>query len=132
MSMERFFTREAATAGKRIPLRTPDGKLTEEWLQVRSRLCDAFVAAQREAVQLVAATDEAKRIGVAHDAKIKVLSVLVCGWSFDKECTQEAVIAFLREAPQIAEQINSFAGDDEAFFASGSDNFTNTSEPKSS
>lgn len=132
MSMERFFTRELASEGKRIPLRTPSGKLTEEWLQVRSRLCEQFNAAQREAVQLVSATEESRRPKVAQDAKVRVLAVLVSGWSFDKECTPENVEAFLREAPQIAEQINSFAGDDEAFFAEGLDNSAITSEPKSS
>lgn|SRR5574343_865598 len=131
MTMDRFFTREIANAGKRIPLRTPDGKMTEEWLQVRSRLADDFRAAQREAIQLVSATDEAARQGVAEDAKFKALAALVCAWSFDAECTPDAVAAFLKNAPQIAEQINAFAGDDEVFFAGGSGNSTPTPEPKS-
>lgn len=127
--MEQFYTLDKANEGRRLALETPDGKPTEHWLQVRSRLSDEFRAAKSAAMQAVAMVDGDKREQVAKDAHILALSALIAGWSFG-DLEPEKVRTFLRNAPQIAERINSFAGDDEVFFASGSAVSTTTPEPK--
>jgi len=128
-AMEQFYTLDKANEGQRLALQTPDGKQTEHWLQVRSRLSDEFRAAKSAAMQAVAMVPDDKREQVARDAGIVALAALIADWSFG-ELEPEKVRAFLRNAPQIAERVNSFAGDDEVFFGSGSAASTSSPEPK--
>lgn len=127
--MEQFYTLDKANEGRRLALETPNGKPTEHWLQVRSRLSDEFRGAKAAALQAVALVSDDKREQVARDAQIAALAALIADWSFG-ECEPEKVRTFLRNAPQIAERVNTFAGDDEVFFASGSAASTTTPEPK--
>lgn len=133
--MEQFHTRARANEGKRLKLYTPDGKPTEHWLQVRHVWSDAFQAANeaevsgvREAMLAAAADDAKGRADEAkaavdtakQDAKLRIWSALVAAWSFPAPCTPEAVVEFLRDAPQIGEQIDKFAADSRRFFGSDS------------
>lgn len=128
MEMEAFYTRDKANEGQRLPLRSPDGKPTDHWLQVRHVYSDAFQAAEeasmREIQERILALGEKPDAGKIAEAKRdgtnRLLSSLVAAWSFDKPCTPENVQAFLANAPQIAEQINRFAADAKRFFGSES------------
>lgn len=121
--MQDFYVRESANEGKRLPLRTPDGKPTEHWLQIRSQWSDRFrevkADSERAIADIAGKSPEEQKAGIAA-AKLDLLSALVSAWSFEQPCTPEAVRDFLHNAPQIAQAINSFAGDDGRFFRTGS------------
>lgn len=149
MGMEQFKTRAKANDGVRLTLHAPDGKPTDEYLIVRHVWSDAFIEAdertKRELQEWMAGEIAARKLAddklpddlreaVAERARavrLEVLAALVSGWSFDAECTPEAVAGFLAEAPQIANQIDKFAADNEAFFGNGSPSSSSGSEPKS-
>lgn len=128
MGMEAFYTRDKANEGQRLPLRSPDGKPTDHWLQVRHVWSDAFQAAEeasmREIQERIIALgdkpDDGEVAKAKRDGTNRLLASLVSAWSFDEECTPDNVAAFLAKAPQIAEQINRFAADAKRFFASES------------
>jgi len=133
--MDQFKTRERANEGKRLPLYAPGGGKTDHWLQVRHVWSDAFqeaneaeVSGVREAM-LAAAADDAKgnadeakaAVDTAkQEAKLRIWSALVAAWSFPAPCTPDAVVDFLRDAPQIGEQIDKFAADSRRFFGNDS------------
>ena len=128
MGMESFYTRDKANEGRKLPLRTPDGKPTDEWIVVRHVWSDAFQkaedAAVREAREIVMGMgdkpDPEAVADVQRASRVKLLAALVAGWSFDAECTPDAAAAFLEQAPQIADAIDKFAGDSKAFFGAES------------
>lgn len=128
MGMESFYTRDKANEGRKLPLRTPDGKPTEDWIIVRHVWSDAFQkaeeAALREAREIVMGMgdkpDPEAVADVQRASRVKLLAALVAGWSFDAECTPDAVAEFLAQAPQIADAIDKFAGDSKGFFGEGS------------
>lgn len=110
--MDRFYTRQKASDGVKIFLGDPGtGKLTDEYLIIRNRWCDEFQEAKAEAVQQ--AFIDAKGDPVGSDAemnrKLSLVGSLIAGWSFDQECNKENVIALLKEAPQIVDQIDKVA-----------------------
>lgn len=132
MGQDRFYTRAPASAGRRVDLRTPDGQKTDEWLLVRSQWSDEFRAAKNAAMQAFAALRnpvEMKAAQAAHE--LDVLASCIAGWSFPEPCNAANARAFLEQAPQIAAQVNEFAGDDVRFFGSGSDNSTSGPPPSS-
>lgn len=125
--MELFATRSRANEGKRLELRTPDGKATDHWLQVRHVWSDAFQEAEdsimsgvREDV-LAAEGDSAKVAKIKRDAQERLWASLVIDWSFDSECTPDAVAAFLHDAPQIGKVLDKYCADSRHFFANDSD-----------
>ncbi|KAF1710303.1 hypothetical protein CSC70_06310 [Pseudoxanthomonas kalamensis DSM 18571] len=124
--MELFKTRDKANEGKKLPLYAPDGSPTDHWLQVRHVWSDAFQEANeavlgevRDTV-LAAEGDNAKISAAKVEAKFKLWATLVSGWSFDTECTPEAVQAFLRDSPQIGPVLDKFAADSRLFFGNDS------------
>lgn len=123
---EIFHTRQRANEGVRLPLYTPTGEPTEHWLQVRHVWSDAFqeandaAMAELQAATLAAQSDAALLARAKRDAQIRIWAALVSAWSFEQECTPEAVEAFLREAPQIGKVLDTFAADSRRFFGSDS------------
>lgn len=123
-AMAIFHTRDRANEGQKLPLHAPDGSPTDHWLLVRHVWSDAFQkaedAAQREARETVMGMGEnPDREAVAEvqrAARVRLLASLVAGWSFDAECTPDAVADFLAQAPQIADAIDRFAADRKRFF----------------
>ena len=119
--------RQRAAEGKRIYLADPEtGETTEEWLMIRSRWCDEFQEARARAMQSAfidtkTMSDDERKEAEA-DQRLSMVASLVGGWSFDAPFTVASVKAFLREAPQIVEQIDKLAVRDSLFFrkASGS------------
>ena len=125
MSMDRFHTRSRASEGRKVFLADPaNGKLTDDWLIIRSRWCDEFQEAKSVAVQN--AFNDAKdgsaatRKAAEEDRRFDLLCALVGGWSFETPFTPDAVKAFLREAPQIVDQIDRLAVKDSFFFRKAS------------
>lgn len=122
--IEQFFTRQAANEGIELPLALPDGTPTEHKLRIRSIDSDAFKRADAESrrrlLDVTLLDDREKAAQVLQEEKLKVLAALVISWTFNKPCTPESVLEFLREAPQIAEQIDRLGSRRALFFKKGS------------
>jgi hypothetical protein len=130
-TMEAFFTRQKANEGIELPLYLPSGEKTPHLIRIRGIDSDAFKGAEAESrrrlVEL-AATDltKASTAAVAAEERVVILAALVISWTFDHECTQDNIKRLLREAPQIADQIDRLASKRSLFFRNGLSNSTPT------
>lgn len=133
MRKEDFYTMPKATEGVEFPLEM-DGKPTEHWLRVRGTDSEHYRKARFDGVRtlrdLPEGTSEWERGKVMDGIVLDTLTSLVSGWSFDEECTPEAVREFLQNAPHLAEAIDRAAGDRSRFFGSLSESSKDT--PKQS
>lgn len=108
--------------GVKLPLRLPDGTVTEEFLVVRGADSKTFrnqqARANREKVKLAKKQnlDPAQVARQNADIDRRLVASLVVDWSFDEECNEVNVAKFLADAPQIQGQIDLFAGDRANFF----------------
>lgn len=131
---ERFQTRAKANAGAKLQLWDPiKGEMSDEWLlllgkdsdvahkveldldrQVRKRL-SGIDSKDKEA--LAKATKELE--DSAPDRVREQIASLVVDWSWADEqpCTRDNVIEFLREAPQVADSIDTLTSNRALFFA---------------
>jgi hypothetical protein len=123
-SQAQFFTRERANSGIKIPLFLPGGGKSEHWFMVRGVDSDHFrlaeAASRRRIVDVMQLKSEQEQLEAIEDEKRKLIAELVFGWSFEQPCTHENVVAFLREAPQIADSLDKLSGQRALFFASDS------------
>ena len=116
--MGQFHTRTKANEGVKLPLVTPDGGATDHYLMVMGIDSDAFRAAESLAKRaIIGAGADADIQEIAKEAALDVVASLVSGWSFDDELTTDNIKGFLRDAPQIANEIDRIAGDRALFFA---------------
>lgn len=126
--MEEFFTRQQANDGVEFPLSRPDGTPTDHRIRIRGVDSDAFRTAEadsgRRLLEISLEKDKDKANAEFLEEKLKLRASLVVSWSFDKPCTPENVREFLREAPQIADQIDRIANQRSRFFKKGSAPFT--------
>ena len=124
--MEDFYTRKAANEGVELPLFYPDGSKSDHWLIVRGVDSDDFrraeTQAKRNIINLSQIDDEQQRNQEMADAELQCIASLIADWSFDKPINQQNVLEFLREAPQICDQVNRFAVRRADFFSKKSDN----------
>lgn len=129
-AMEAFFTRAVANEGIQLPLYTPDGLKSEHWLRVRGIDSDEFRAAEadakRDAFRIASLEDAHERSVKIAESKLRLISALVMGWSFDQPCTPEAVVSFFREAPQVADAVDTAASRRALFFAARSSSSEST------
>lgn len=127
--MEEFYTRQRANEGNKLPLYYPDGTESEHYFIVRGIDSDHFRRAEflskRRAIEFAQIEDPVQRADAIRDEEYKCIAALVVSWSFEKECTEENVIAFLKEAPQIADSINKYSARRSLFFAKKSESSTN-------
>ena len=136
VAMDAFFTRQRANEGVELPLDLPDGTPTRHRIRIRGIDSDHFRTAQAESRRrLVEMATSAERVTLnAEDMeseRLKMLASLVASWTFDLPCTIENVVSFLREAPQIAQQIDKLSAKRNIFFRNGSQNSMNSREPNS-
>ncbi len=121
-AVELFHTRAKANEGIELKLSLPDGTPTEHWIRVRGIDSDGFKAAETESRRNLLNIATEKNIlkldttALAHEEELRISVSLVISWSFPMECTPDNVRNFLKEAPQIAEQINRIAARRAAFF----------------
>lgn len=146
MDKTQFFTRSKANAGFKMFLPDPvSGKNTDAWLQVLGAESDAArkreVANQRELARLYAdafveTDDKVKARAAVQKAKedsaeadlINDAAALVVGWSFDDFSTTN-VVAFLTEAPQIADLVIVKSKDRANFFGDPASSSSPTQKP---
>lgn len=109
-----FFTRTAANKGVKVPLHTPDNKPTEHWLLVRGVNSDQFrnakISQAREMARISVIKDKGERENELAKAHCGIVASLIADWSFDEECNEENVVAFLLEAPQLCDKVDIVAG----------------------
>lgn len=135
-SMNDFHTREAANNGIEVPLFLPDGTKSEHFLVVRGIDSDEFRQAdaetKRNAVLLSGIEGEAERNEFIADSKRTLIASLIADWSFEEECTPQNIKSFLKNAPQIADQVDTVAAKRSLFFGKRLSNSENLLEPNSS
>lgn len=128
--MELFHTRQRANDGIELPLYTPDGERSAYWMRVRGVDSDEFRLAEaeskRDVMRIAQIEDMRERTREVELSKLKLIAVLVISWNFEQECTQENVVAFLKEAPQIADAIDRAASKRSLFFAARSSSSPST------
>jgi len=141
VGMEAFFIKDTSEEGVKVDLTLPDGTATGEHLIVRGADSPTFRKAlartNRLKMDLMKRTQGSKGrqaldAGTAamKEAKIgrELVAKLVVGWSFEQDFTQENLLKFLENAPQILEQIDQFAGDRTNFFKNPLTGSENTQE----
>ena len=120
MKLSDFYTRERANQGERMPLALPDGTPSESYLVIRGADSDAVRAAvdefRRDLMRVAGVEDKAERATGESQARIRLTSAMVAGWSFDEPFTDTALAELLREAPYIADQVQRFTEDRRRFF----------------
>lgn len=124
VTMDAFFTRQRANEGIELPLDLPDGTPTAHRIRIRGVDSDAFRTAHAESrrrlVELASNKDKtALDTADAEKERLTLLASLVVSWTFDVPLTIDAIISFLREAPQLAEQIDRIASRRSLFFKAG-------------
>lgn len=134
-AQEKFFTRDKANEGVKVPLVTAAGEESEHWFRIRGIDSDNFRIAERDAkrkaIDIAQIGDVQKRAEAIREAEVIVIASLVADWSFDEECTVESVTIFLQHAPQIADMINQYSAVKSNFFKSELDTFIDGSKSKS-
>ncbi|WP_257292215.1 phage tail assembly chaperone [Endozoicomonas sp. ONNA1] len=138
MIPEDFYTKPACNTPQRLPLFTPDGKDSGEWIEVYGIDSDAYDAVRAETQRQLMSVDmsmslakekalsadnspeafdrsiaELSRVSedrrqIISDRELETKAALVAGWSFEKEFTQDNVKEFLRNAPTIALELDRF------------------------
>lgn len=119
--MAAFFTRNAANEGIEIPLSYPDTSPSPFWIRIRGKDSDAYQKAHSKFQQTLLQasylkTPEERKNLNADEMTLDVLESLVIGWNLPEEFNSENVRKLLREAPQIADQIERLAKDRAYFF----------------
>ena len=112
-------------SGIEVKLELPDGTDTGETLTVRGadsvEFRKAQAASNRRGMDLLRDKKKLNPDDLAikqQDSITELISSLVCGWSFESECTKENVIELFKNAPQIQELVDQAAGDRRNFFVS--------------
>jgi hypothetical protein len=137
-SKARFFTRDIANRGIRVPLFDPETEEDSgEWLYVLGADSDehrrAMNISQRDLYILSKNKQltEEEKTDRFEDIKRRQIAALVKDWSFDEECTPESVESFLKEAPQITDAIDRVTADRSFFIKAGSKDSEPTPEDSS-
>ncbi len=109
-----FFTRTQSNAGAKLVLEDPlTGQPSNESLLVRGlesdRFREALAAKHRRNLEILT-LPEAEQEAASMDAEYDLYVSLVAGWSFEEECSPEAVKQLFIEAPQIKLAVDRFAG----------------------
>ena len=108
-SFKKHFTKEQANSGVKMPVKTPDGLTSDDWIVVLGTDSDAF--ARLEADYREIALSEKSTTDDKKNAMSKCLAALIGGWSFDEDCNEKNKLELLQQAPFIKDQINTFAAD---------------------
>lgn len=135
MGMDKFFTRDSANKGTKVPLYLPTGELTEDWLLVLGMESDAARIAMnrisRSTSDIIGLTDEKEIADTSFATKAEAASLLISDWSFEEECNEANKIKLLTNAPHLVNAIDAISSNRKLFFVEQSANSV-TSQSKSS
>lgn len=97
---------------------------TGESLQVRSMYSDEFRTADAKAnrqistmIQAVAGDMEKVDKDLMRQIQMESFATLVASWTFEEECTPENVADFLKDNPNVYDDVNRMAATDSLFFS---------------
>lgn len=116
-----FFTTSIASAGRRYPLKKPDGTVSGYCLTVLGADAPAARQALLEATRIIRneiteeMTDEQKQ-AISERATLSFRASLVTGWDLPIEFTREALMELLENNPSLATDIENFSGSPARFF----------------
>jgi hypothetical protein len=118
-----FFTVPAASKGKNLPLKKPDGTETEYHLTVIGADAPAAKQALLAATRIVRderkdTMSEDEKMAISERAGLQFRVALVTGWNLPVDFSKEAVTDLLQNNPGLAQEIEQFSGDRSRFFAS--------------
>ena len=126
----KYFTRSRANAGVILNIKTPEGGDAGDWLRVLGVDSDAFrdakTATHRNLMVIAQMPTPEERKAATVDEELRLTATLVSGWSFDDPCTETSVLDFLREAPQVARQIDDLVYNRDRFFGVASSSLPDT------
>lgn len=118
--MDKFFTREKANSGIKVPLSLPNGEKSEHFFIVRGIDSDSFRdadnRARRSALVISELDSSEDKEQLVKDAHLDILVSLIADWSFEEECTPESVRKLFIEAPQLADAVDRVAAKRSLFF----------------
>lgn len=127
-NIQDFYTRDKANSGARLPLVSPSGDVTNEWIEVYGVDSDAFRQSEAFARREGARINMIKDLAVRDEAVAELTRVLrasmIKDWSFDQPCTPEAALEFIRNAPQVGDAIDSITTNRALFFELASANYS--------
>jgi hypothetical protein len=129
-SINNLFILKNAQEGKPMEVTFPNGIKTGDTITVLGSDSEKFRAAmavaRREEIDAIGEFDSKTKPELLaekqHEGKLKLVSSLVTGWTFEEDCTKENVITLFRNAPYILEQVDSFAANRRNFFVNPSTN----------
>jgi hypothetical protein len=131
----KYFTRSRANAGVVLNIKTPEGEDAGDWLRVRGVDSDAFreakVEANRRLMAAAALETPEARTAATLDNERRMTAALVLAWSFDEPCTEDNVVAFLAEAPQVMRAVDDLVFNRDRFFGVASSNLPDTQKLRS-
>lgn len=115
-AMQRFFTRDKANEGTKVPLKEPDGTPTEYHLVIRSQWSDAFQKARQDVNRSALEAKAQDKEVDGTERHVELCAALVAGWNLPEEFNEENVKTLLREAPQLRDMVDRHASRDTRFF----------------
>jgi hypothetical protein len=101
-SFKKLFTRETANKGRKMPIKTIEGKDTGDWLLVLGSESDTWAGIKADYYRQVASAEDDQKIDID-------LTGMVIGWSFSEPCTHEFVEILYKEAPYIKNAVDVFS-----------------------
>ena len=134
-----FFTRDKANEGVKIPLISPRTGQAE-WVKILGIDSDIFRQAKidkfRRLVEIASIEDKTEREQAEKNADLELLTVLVLDWSLDIPCEHDEIMDVLKNAPMIADIVDTKAGARSLFLEKKSKNSKptqkrNSGSPKS-
>lgn len=134
MSMKQFFTREKANEGKKLMLDNPDGTPSEHFIVIRSVDSDAHQEAainrDRQYLKAASAESDEEKNQIIKSLRLDVLASLIVDWSLPEKCTPKNARLLLKEAPQIATEIDRHSSNRSFFYESSAIDSVPTSSSK--
>ena len=114
-----YETQSGAEEGVKVTLETPEGIKTEDWIRVRGFDSDTFqrhrIECERKtSLETMDPTADTPELQLAR--KRRLMAGLVMAWSFEDDCTLQAVEDWFSQAPQIMTVVETLATSRTLFF----------------
>lgn len=113
VSIEQFFTADAANEGRILHLTNPDGSDSGQWLRLAGLDSDFYEDAVIDNRQALRSEDKQ----VTKTANRKIYAACILEWSFSTPLTQGNKEKLLEQSPPVRRQIMRFIDDTEGFYA---------------
>jgi len=112
-----FYTKEAHSTAQKLPLFTPDGKETKEYLLVIGSDSDAVRKAKSLSMQkaMVLAKSNSMTDSTQDELALDIICAHVTGWSFKQKFSEEALREFLDNAPSVKDAVDVFGANSQNF-----------------